>query len=89
MVEKETVLVNKLGMHARAATKLVQLAQKFKSKIVVMVNGMEADAKSILGLLILAAPVGTKIKIRAEGEDEKEAVEAIVKLIEDRFGEEE
>ncbi len=89
MVEKETVLVNKLGMHARAATKLVQLAQKFKSKIVVIVNGMEADAKSILGLLILAAPVGTKIKIRAEGEDEKEAVEAIVKLIENRFGEEE
>ncbi len=89
MVEKETVLVNKLGMHARAATKLVQLAQKFKSKIVVIVNGMEADAKSILGLLILAAPVGTKIKIRAEGEDEREAVEAIVKLIEDRFGEEE
>ncbi len=89
MIEKETVLVNKLGMHARAATKLVQLAQKFKSRIVVIVNGMEADAKSILGLLILAAPVGTKVKIRAEGEDEKEAVEAIVKLIEEKFGEEE
>ncbi len=89
MVEKETVLVNRLGMHARAATKLVQLAQKFKSRIVLIVNGMEADAKSILGLLILAAPMGTRVKVRAEGEDEKEAVEAIVKLIENKFGEEE
>ncbi len=89
MVERETVLVNRLGMHARAATKLVQLAQKFKSKIVLIVNSMEADAKSILGLLILAAPMGTKVKVRAEGEDEREAVEAIVKLIEEKFGEEE
>ncbi len=89
MVERETVLVNRLGMHARAATKLVQLAQKFKSRIVLIVNGMEADAKSILGLLILAAPMGTKVKVRAEGEDEKEAVDAIVKLIENKFGEEE
>ncbi len=87
MIKKEVTLINRLGMHARAATKLVQVAQRFKSRITVEANGMEADAKSILGLLTLAAPVGTKLLIKADGEDEKEAIEAIVQLIEDRFGE--
>ncbi|MCD6454577.1 MAG: HPr family phosphocarrier protein [Candidatus Aminicenantes bacterium] len=87
MIEKEVVLTNRLGMHARAATKLVQVAQKYRSNIVIEANGMEADAKSILGLLTLAAPVGTKLKIKADGEDEKEAIEEIVALIEDKFGE--
>lgn len=89
MIEKKITLINRLGMHARAATKLVQVAQRFKSRITVEANGMEADAKSILGLLTLAAPVGTTLLLRADGEDEKEAIEAIVHLIEDKFGEEE
>jgi len=87
MIEKEVTLINRLGMHARAATKLVQVAQKYKSRITIEANGMEADAKSILGLLTLAAPVGTTLLIRADGEDEQEAIDAIVQLIEDRFGE--
>ena len=87
MIEKEVTLINRLGMHARAATKLVQVAQKYKSRITIEANGMEADAKSILGLLTLAAPVGTTLLIKADGEDEQEAIDAIVQLIEDRFGE--
>ncbi len=87
MIKREVILVNRLGMHARAATKLVQIAQKFRSKIIIEVNGMEADAKSILGLLTLAAPVGTKLLIKAEGEDEEKALKAVVALITNRFGE--
>lgn len=90
MVEKEVKIVNKLGIHARPATSFVQIAEKFKSNIVVIKeeDGLEVNGKSILGMMMLVAPKGTKIKIRAEGPDEKEALKALVKLVEDGFGEE-
>jgi len=89
MVEKKLVLKNKLGLHARAAAKLVQLAEQFKSDIKIIKDNVEADGKSILGVLLLAAPVGSELIFRADGEDEQEAIEAIEQLIEDKFGEEE
>lgn len=88
MVEKEVKIVNKLGIHARPATSFVQLAEKFKSNITVEKDGMEVNGKSILGMMMLVAPKGTKIKIKADGPDEKEALKALVKLVEDGFGEE-
>ena len=88
MVEKEVEIVNKLGIHARPATSFVQLAEKFKSNIVVEKDGFEVNGKSILGMMMLVAPKGTKIKIKVDGPDEKEALEALVKLVEDGFGEE-
>ncbi len=87
MIVREVTLINKLGMHARAATKFVQLAQKFKSKVIVEKDGVEINGKSILGLMTLAAPVGSKLIIKVDGQDEKEAMEALVNLINDRFGE--
>ncbi len=88
MVEKEVKIKNKLGIHARPATSFVQLAEKFKSNITVEKDGMEVNGKSILGMMMLVAPRGTKIRIRADGPDEKEALRALVKLVEDGFGEE-
>ncbi len=89
MVEKKLVLKNKLGLHARAAAKLVQLAEQFKSDIKIVKDNVEADGKSILGVLLLAAPVGSELIFRVDGEDEQEAISAIEQLIEDKFGEEE
>ncbi len=88
MVEKEVEIVNKLGIHARPATSFVQLAEKFQSNIIVEKDGFEVNGKSILGMMMLVAPKGTKIKIKADGPDEKEALKALVKLVEDGFGEE-
>ena len=89
MVEKKLILKNKLGLHARAAAKLVQVAEQFKSDIKIMKDNVEADGKSILGVLLLAAPVGSELLFRIDGEDEQQAIEAIEQLIEDKFGEEE
>lgn len=88
MIEKEVIVQNKLGLHARAAAKLVNLASRFHSHITISTNELCADAKSILGVLTLAAGKDTVLKIEAEGPDEKESVEAIVKLFEEKFGEE-
>ncbi len=87
MIVKEVTLINKLGMHARAATKFVQLAQKFRSRIIVEKDGVEINGKSILGLMTLAAPVGSKLVLKVDGEDEEEAMKALVELINNRFGE--
>ena len=89
MIEKTLTLKNKLGLHARAAAKLVQVTEKFKSDIKIVKDNVEADGKSILGVLLLAAPVGSEITFKVEGEDEQEAIKAIEDLIEDKFGEEE
>lgn len=86
-MEKECVIKNKLGFHARAAVKFVQLASKFKSDVKVVKNDIEVNGKSIMGVLMLAASKGTKIKIIANGEDEKEAIKSLVELIENGFGE--
>jgi len=80
---------NKLGLHARAANLIVQVANRYKAQVTVEKDGMVANAKSIMSLLMLAAGKGSKILIRASGEDAREAVEEIAKLVEGRFGEEE
>lgn len=87
MIEKEITITNKLGLHARAAAKLVNLAGKFHSHITISTEQICADAKSILGVLTLAAGKDTVVKIEAEGPDEKESLEAIVNLIQNKFGE--
>ncbi|NMB99597.1 MAG: HPr family phosphocarrier protein [Thermoanaerobaculaceae bacterium] len=87
MVEKDVMITNKLGLHARAAAKLVNLAGKFHSHITISTEQICADAKSILGVLTLAAGKDTMVKIEAEGPDEKESLEAIIDLIENKFGE--
>jgi phosphocarrier protein HPr len=88
MIEREAEIVNRLGLHARAAAKLVHTAGGFKSRITVLKNGEEVDAKSILGILLLAAAQGSTITIRCDGDDEEDALKAVTGLIAERFGEE-
>ena len=78
---------NKLGMHARVAAKLVQVATKFKSRIFFEKDGQEVNGKSLLGILTLACPKGSRLIVRVEGVDANEAMEALGRLIEDKFGE--
>ena len=87
--ERTFTIKNKLGLHARAANMVVQAASNFACSITVIKDGIEANAKSIMGLLLLAAGKGSKIVVRAEGKDAKEALKEIGKLIEGKFGEEE
>lgn len=88
MIERETEIVNRLGLHARAAAKLVHTAGGFQSKVTVEKDGEEVDAKSILGVLLLAASQGTKVTIRCNGHDEELAMKAVTDLIANRFDEE-
>lgn len=88
MVEREITIMNKLGLHARPAAQLVQNASKFESEIKLKRHNLEVNAKSIMGVMMLAAELGSKITIMAEGPDEKEAVEAIALVIKSKFGEE-
>lgn len=88
MVERKIEVINKLGLHARPAAMLVQKASKFKSEIKIKKEDIEANAKSILSVMMLAAEVGSFVIVKAEGEDEEQAVEAIAKLFEEKFGEE-
>jgi len=87
-VEREFDVLNRLGLHARAAAQLVRLANGFTSEIHLVKDGMEVNGKSIMGVLMLAAPKDTKILIRAVGPDAEEAVAAIGELIARKFGEE-
>ena len=87
MVEREVDIVNRLGLHARAAAKFVHAAGRYSSKIMVEKDGEAVDAKSILGLLLLAAAQGSRIVIRCDGEDEEEALSTLASLIADRFEE--
>ncbi len=89
MQRRDIAVINKLGLHARAAAKLVRLAGHFESRISLLHNGQEADAKSIMGLMMLAATQGTQLEIVAEGGDEAEAMTAVVNLFNERFGEDE
>ena len=88
MIERETEIVNRLGLHARAAAKLVHTAGGFQSRVTVIKDGEEVDAKSILGILLLAAGQGSQITIRCDGRDEEEALKAVTALIANRFDEE-
>ena len=87
MIEREVEIVNRLGLHARAAAKLVQTATAFRCKVVLHKDGEAVDAKSILGILLLAAGLGSRMTIRCEGADEAPALDAVVQLVADRFGE--
>ncbi len=87
MVEAEIEIVNRLGLHARAAAKLVHTANRFQSDVRVGRDGEEVDAKSILGILLLAAAQGHRVNIRCDGDDEADALRAISDLFADRFGE--
>ena len=87
-VEREFDVLNRLGLHARAAAQMVRLANGFASEIYVVKDGTEVNGKSIMGVLMLAAPKDTKILIRAIGPDAEEAVAAIGELIARKFGEE-
>jgi phosphocarrier protein len=78
---------NKLGLHARAATKLVQLASKFPCEIVVSREGQAANAKSVMGVLLLCGSKGTHLDIEATGDNAEEAIRALGELIDERFGE--
>jgi phosphotransferase system HPr (HPr) family protein len=87
VIDETITLRNKLGLHVRAAAKLVQTASAFESKVTLTVDGNEADGKSILGLLQLLAGKGTPIQFRIEGADEAGAIEALRDLVERRFDE--
>lgn len=88
MIERQTEIVNRLGLHARAAAKLVHTAGGFQSRVTVVKDGEEVDAKSILGILLLAAGQGSQITVRCDGQDEEEALQAVTTLIANRFDEE-
>lgn len=89
MKHARTTIVNRLGLHARAATQLVSCASGFASSIWISLGSRRVNGKSIMGVLTLAATTGSEVLIEAEGEDAEEAVAAVVKLIENRFNEEE
>ena len=87
MINKEIEIINKLGLHARASTKLTQMASQFASDVWIERNGRRVNAKSIMGVMMLAAGKGSMIKIEANGNDETAALDALTALIDDYFGE--
>ncbi len=87
MIERTIEIKNKLGLHARAAAKLVHTAARFKSDIKVRKGDEEVDGKSILGILLLAAGRGSTVTLRADGTDERDALDAIEQLIDAKFDE--
>ena len=89
MAQTEAEIVNKLGLHARAAARLTEVAGAFASEVWLSRNGRRVNAKSIMGVMMLAAGKGSRVLIEAEGEDAESAVAALVKLIAERFGEDE
>jgi len=87
MQRRELEIINKLGLHARASAKLTQLAAKFESDVQVMRNDRKVNAKSIMGVMMLAAGKGSKITVEISGPDEEQAMDAISKLVGEYFGE--
>lgn len=87
MIERQVEIVNRLGLHARAAAKLVHLAGRFDSQVSLSMNGEEVDAKSILGILLLAAAQGSEVIVKCDGVDEEDAMTAVAGLIANRFEE--
>lgn len=87
MIERDVEIVNRLGLHARAAAKLVHLAGRFRSDVKLLKDGETVDGKSILGLLMLAAAQGEHLRLRTDGPDEDEAMAALADLIARRFEE--
>ncbi len=89
MIKKTVTIKNKLGLHARAAVKFVNLANRFTSSVKIIKDGNEIDGKSVLGILTLAATKGSEITIKVSGDDEKIALENLLTLVDDKFQEEE
>lgn len=87
VITKQVTICNKLGLHARAATKLAQLSQKFSAKVTLELAGKEADASSIMALMLLAGGQGRIVNITAQGEDSQLALTEICQLISDKFDE--
>jgi len=87
VVEGRVEIVNVLGLHARAAARFVRTAARYRAKVTITKDGTTTDGKSILGILFLAAAVGSEIVIAAEGDDENEALEALVRLVANGLGE--
>lgn len=89
MITSEITIINKLGLHARAASKLVNLTSQFSSSVFLNNKGNRVNAKSIMGVMMLAAGKGSEMTMEVEGEDEKECSQAIIELINNRFDEKE
>lgn len=89
MLERSITIINKLGLHARAAAKLVSTASAYSSKVKVSFNGKEVDGKSIMSVMMLAASKGCELTLKVEGDDQDTAMQAIIDLINDRFEEDE
>jgi len=87
MQQKDIEIVNKLGLHARASAKLTQAASAFKSEVFLARNGRRVNAKSIMGVMMLAAARGSIVNLEIEGEDEEQAMVTLTALINDKFGE--
>ena len=87
MIKQEIAIINKLGLHARASSKLTQTASQFSSEIWIEKNGRKVNAKSIMGVMMLAAAMGSSITLEANGADEQAAMSALQALINDYFGE--
>ena len=87
MLQQDALIVNKLGLHARASAKLTQLVSGFECEVTLSRNQRRVNAKSIMGVMMLAASKGTTIGIETDGEDEADAMQAILNLINDKFGE--
>jgi phosphocarrier protein HPr len=87
MIKATVRISNKLGLHARASAKLTKLAGSFRSEVHMSRNGRRVNAKSIMGVMMLAAGLGTEVDVETEGEDEALAMKSLVALIEDKFGE--
>ena len=87
MISKEIEIINKLGLHARAAAKLVTTASQFQSEITLGRNQQRVNGKSIMGVMMLAASQGTRLTLEVSGDDEAEALSALESLVNDRFGE--
>jgi phosphocarrier protein len=87
MVKRSIPIVNKLGLHARASAKLTQIASTFRSALWISRAGRRVNAKSIMGVMMLAAGLGSTVEVEADGPDEEAALEAVAALFADRFGE--
>ncbi len=88
MVEQQVVIQNRLGLHARACSVFVKEAAKYAAHITLARDGLEVNGKSILGVMMLAAERGAELTLRAEGGDEEQALAALAKVVNDKFGEE-
>ena len=87
MIRTTLVISNKLGLHARASAKLTKLASSFKCEVFMTRNTRRVNAKSIMGIMMLAAGLGAEVELETEGEDEQQAAEQITALVNDKFGE--